>query len=143
MQFDSLPFYMPCKGSASFSIALDFEGDAGPKAEEYPQRFRGEERAVSQVAYKVCIDRHSYAIRSAWRSASGLKVADDQCVISGQPIGGNATLQAQETAPYLAVQDGEGISVDCRLDQNEQLLEYTVPEGMEWVIWVGPILPYS
>ena len=76
----------------------------------------------------------------AWRSVGGLKVADGQCVISGQPIGGNATLQAQETAPYLAVQDGERLSVDCRLNQNEQLLEYTVPEGMEWVIWVGRTL---
>lgn len=57
MQFDSLPFYMPCEGSASFDIALYFEGDDGPKAEEYPQRFIREERAVTQVAYKVCVHR--------------------------------------------------------------------------------------
>ena len=62
MQFDSLPFYMPCEGSASFNIALDFETDDGPKAEEYPQRFRGAERAVTQVAYKVCIHRLGYNV---------------------------------------------------------------------------------
>lgn len=83
------------------------------------------------------------AVRSMRRLVSEPTVADDQCVISGQPIGGNATLQAQETAPYLAVQDVEELSVDCRLDRNEQLLEYTVPEGMEWVIWVGRTLSYS